>query len=257
MSSLFPGFLIAFEHCRRRVHFVLALWVVFVVFGVASRLHCDIMPLWWRYTTDARHPTWSNTQTHADILGEASTAAMPENHTGSVGTVSHGTYGATQPTEMTPPGRTQVDSAKSTSCKGIWTPTPPAPSKLTQTPAAGVFDGQNPIPVHPTHERYNTQTIRELGKYFLHDHVVRESGHDTTYRLEKCCANLGMIDLQSLLYKYELNIATAIHKVFDDELELDECCDLAPSPVTWSVEVDASTHLPTNRIGVFLLEIDC
>ncbi|KAH9023592.1 hypothetical protein EDB83DRAFT_1990157 [Lactarius deliciosus] len=151
----------------------------------------------------------------------------------------------------------QVDSAKSTSCKGIWAPTPPAPSKSTQTPAAGVFDGQNPIPVHPTHERYNTQTIRELGKYFLHDHAVRESGHDTTYRLEKRCANLGPIDLQSLLYKYELNIATAIHEVFDDELELDECCDLAPSPVTRSVEADASTRLPTNRIGVFLLEIDC
>jgi len=46
--------------------------------------------------------------------------------------------------------------------------------------------------------------------YFLHDWAVRKSGHDTTYRLEKRCINLDTINLQSLLYKYKVDIATAM-----------------------------------------------
>ncbi|KAI0067286.1 alpha,alpha-trehalase-neutral trehalase [Artomyces pyxidatus] len=81
-------------------------------------------------------------------------------------------------------------------------------------------------------EKYNAGTLKEpeLDEYFLHDRAVRESGHDTTYRLEKRCANLGTIDLQALLYKYEVDIATAIREVFDDELELEEDFPLAPFP---------------------------
>lgn len=83
-------------------------------------------------------------------------------------------------------------------------------------------------------DRYNDGTIKEpeLDEYFLHDRAVRESGHDTTYRFEKRCANLGTIDLQSLLYKYEVDIGTAIREVFDDELELEENFALAPFPPT-------------------------
>ncbi|KAI7871492.1 neutral trehalase [Spinellus fusiger] len=56
---------------------------------------------------------------------------------------------------------------------------------------------------------YNNCTLvePELDDYFLHDRAVRESGHDTTYRYEKRCANLATIDLNSLLYKYETDIA--------------------------------------------------
>ncbi|KAI0648988.1 trehalase-domain-containing protein [Trametes meyenii] len=81
-------------------------------------------------------------------------------------------------------------------------------------------------------ERYNDGSIREpeLDEYFLHDRSVRESGHDTTYRFEKRCANLGTIDLQALLYKYEVDIGTAIREVFDDELELAEDFPLTPFP---------------------------
>ncbi|KAI0671859.1 trehalase-domain-containing protein [Trametes maxima] len=81
-------------------------------------------------------------------------------------------------------------------------------------------------------ERYNDGTIHEpeLDEYFLHDRSVRESGHDTTYRFEKRCANLGTIDLQALLYKYEVDIGTAIREVFDDELELVEDFPLTPFP---------------------------
>jgi alpha,alpha-trehalase len=80
--------------------------------------------------------------------------------------------------------------------------------------------------------KYNDGLLKEpaLDEYFLHDRAVRESGHDTTYRFEKRCANLGTIDLQALLYKYEMDIGTAIREVFDDELEMEEDFALAPFP---------------------------
>lgn len=61
-----------------------------------------------------------------------------------------------------------------------------------------------------------------------------QSGHDTTYRFEKRCANLATIDLNALLYKYETDIATAIRDVFDDELEMadDDEFPLAPFPIS-------------------------
>ena len=42
-------------------------------------------------------------------------------------------------------------------------------------------------------EAYNSDQVEEpeLDEYFLHDRAVRESGHDTSYRLEGCAANLG------------------------------------------------------------------
>jgi alpha,alpha-trehalase len=65
------------------------------------------------------------------------------------------------------------------------------------------------ISVNEYIEGYNDGTIKEpeLDEYFLHDRGVRESGHDTTYRLEKKCADLATVDLNSLLYKYEIDIA--------------------------------------------------
>ncbi|AGO12356.1 AaceriAER001Cp [[Ashbya] aceris (nom. inval.)] len=58
----------------------------------------------------------------------------------------------------------------------------------------------------------------ELDEFFLHDRAVRESGHDTSYRLENVCAYLATIDLNSLLYKYEKDIAYVVSKYFDDEV---------------------------------------
>lgn len=83
-------------------------------------------------------------------------------------------------------------------------------------------------------EKYNDGTLKEPGldEYFLHDRAVRESGHDTTYRFEKRCANLATIDLNALLYKYEIDIATAIQDVFDDYLELEDDFPLSPFPPT-------------------------
>ncbi|CAH0004857.1 unnamed protein product [Clonostachys byssicola] len=67
---------------------------------------------------------------------------------------------------------------------------------------------------------YNYGEIKEpeLDEYFMHDRAVRESGHDTTYRLEGVCAHLATIDLNSLLFKYETDIARTIRSLFDDKL---------------------------------------
>ncbi|TAQ89389.1 hypothetical protein B7494_g2280 [Chlorociboria aeruginascens] len=85
-------------------------------------------------------------------------------------------------------------------------------------------------------QAYNKQEVDEpeLDEYFLHDRAVRESGHDTSYRLENVCANLATIDLNSLLYKYEKDIATAIRTLFNDSLVIPkEFCvgDLKPGQV--------------------------
>ena len=71
-------------------------------------------------------------------------------------------------------------------------------------------------------EHYNSGVIQEpeLDEYFLHDRAVRESGHDTSYRLENVAANLATIDLNSLLYKYETDISRAIRTFFGDRLEM-------------------------------------
>lgn len=68
---------------------------------------------------------------------------------------------------------------------------------------------------------YNSQKVHEpdLDVFFLHDRGVRESGHDTTYRFENVCAYLATIDLNSLLYKYEVDIAYVIKKYFGDNFE--------------------------------------
>jgi alpha,alpha-trehalase len=83
-------------------------------------------------------------------------------------------------------------------------------------------------------EGYNDGTIKEpeLDEYFLHDRGVRESGHDTTYRLEKKCADLATVDLNALLYKYEIDIASAIECLFDDALDMEEEFELSPWPIT-------------------------
>lgn len=73
-------------------------------------------------------------------------------------------------------------------------------------------------------QAYNHRRViePELDEYFLHDRAVRESGHDTSYRLEKVCADLATVDLNSLLYKYEVDIARIIRTHFNDKLDIPE-----------------------------------
>ncbi|KAI8067091.1 glycoside hydrolase family 37 protein [Gongronella butleri] len=69
--------------------------------------------------------------------------------------------------------------------------------------------------------RYTSGEIREpaLDSYFLHDRGVRESGHDTTYRLDDVCGDLATIDLNALLYRYEMDIGDAIDHLLGGDLK--------------------------------------
>ena len=70
-------------------------------------------------------------------------------------------------------------------------------------------------------EDYNSGKFKcpGLDEYFLHDRAVRESGHDTTYRLDGRCANLLTVDLNSLLYKYEIDISRISEELNEPEAE--------------------------------------
>lgn len=59
----------------------------------------------------------------------------------------------------------------------------------------------------------------ELDRYFEHDRAVRESGHDTSYRLESRAAELCTVDLNSLLYRYEVDIAALLEQEFGGSLQ--------------------------------------
>lgn len=48
---------------------------------------------------------------------------------------------------------------------------------------------------------------KQLDDYFLNDRSVRESGHDTSYRIDGNCSDLNLVELNSMLYKYESDFA--------------------------------------------------
>jgi|FLOH01.1.fsa_nt_gi alpha,alpha-trehalase len=60
----------------------------------------------------------------------------------------------------------------------------------------------------------------ELDAYFVHDRTVRESGHDTSYRIEGDCAHLNSADLNTFLYQYELDFAYLIKTYFNNAFGL-------------------------------------
>ncbi len=66
--------------------------------------------------------------------------------------------------------------------------------------------------------RWREIVVPELDEYFVHDRTLRESGHDNSYRLEGRAADLCTVDLNSLLYRYETDIARALKEVLGDAL---------------------------------------
>jgi len=63
-------------------------------------------------------------------------------------------------------------------------------------------------------------SVPALDSFFVHDRAMRESGHDKTYRWDNACADYVTVDLNSLLYKYEMDIARTIRSEFGDTLDL-------------------------------------
>lgn len=84
-----------------------------------------------------------------------------------------------------------------------------------------LYAQKHKLPLKDFIEKYQSGIIKEseLDQYFTHDRSLRESGHDTSWRLDNCCANLNTVDLNSLLYKYESDIAHVIENHFDGALE--------------------------------------
>lgn len=61
----------------------------------------------------------------------------------------------------------------------------------------------------------------DLAAFFVHDRAVRESGHDTTYRFDDRTTDFLAVDLNSLLYKYEIDIAWIMDEVFGGNFEVE------------------------------------
>lgn len=69
--------------------------------------------------------------------------------------------------------------------------------------------------------QYQSNIIKEpkLDTYFTHDRSLRESGHDTSWRLDAVCADLNTVALNSLLHKYETDFAQIITTHFNNKFE--------------------------------------
>ncbi|MCW5868003.1 MAG: trehalase [Candidatus Eremiobacteraeota bacterium] len=84
----------------------------------------------------------------------------------------------------------------------VWTREP----RLTRTGLSRYYGeglGQPP----ETEPGHYDSIANPTQEYFTHDRTVRESGHDTSYRLEDRAAHLCTVDLNSLLYAYEVDLA--------------------------------------------------
>lgn len=57
-----------------------------------------------------------------------------------------------------------------------------------------------------------------LDEFFKNDRAVRESGHDTTHRFDDRTTDFVSVDLNSLLYKYEMDFADLIENEFGGKL---------------------------------------
>ncbi len=76
-------------------------------------------------------------------------------------------------------------------------------------------------------EKYRNRELidEELDLYFVHDRSLRESGHDTSWRLDNICADLNVVDLNSLLYKYETDIEYLIETYFSGKFKKNTSAD--------------------------------
>ncbi len=81
------------------------------------------------------------------------------------------------------------------------------------------------VPLREFERRYKAGEVRNPGldKFFVHDRCVRESGHDTTYRWQgDRCSDFVTVDLNSLLYKAEIDIARTIREEFGGSVRMED-----------------------------------
>lgn len=131
---------------------------------------------------------------HVDWLKRAMRAAIKEYHT----------YWMSEPSLDIVTGLSRYRPAG----QGI----PPETEATHFTHIIQPFAEKHGISVLEFIDLYNDRELLEpdLDEYFMHDRGVRESGHDTTYRFEKRCANLATIDLNALLFKVRVSCFAAL-----------------------------------------------
>ncbi|WP_340065087.1 trehalase family glycosidase [Ascidiimonas aurantiaca] len=78
------------------------------------------------------------------------------------------------------------------------------------------------IPLREFEQKYAARKLvdKELDLYFVHDRSLRESGHDTTWRLDNICASLNTVDLNSLLYVYETDLEYLLKTYFNGTFQM-------------------------------------
>jgi alpha,alpha-trehalase len=72
--------------------------------------------------------------------------------------------------------------------------------------------------------RYRAGTLKDaaIDRFFANDRAMRESGHDTTFRWfdgEDRCSDFATVDLNTLIFKYEVDLATLLAERFDGKGE--------------------------------------
>jgi alpha,alpha-trehalase len=97
--------------------------------------------------------------------------------------------------------------------------------------------------------------VPALDDFFTHDRAMRESGHDKTYRWDDRCADFVTVDLNSLLYKMEVDIARIIEKEFNGSLRLEY--GMNQTSQTWYEKADKrkkliNRYLWDSEQGMFL-----
>jgi alpha,alpha-trehalase len=83
------------------------------------------------------------------------------------------------------------------------------------------FGAKNGLSAENFRRKYQSGEIEdeEADEYFRHDRSIRESGHDTSWRLENKAADLNTVDLNTLLYKYERDFHYLIELYFGGEFK--------------------------------------
>jgi alpha,alpha-trehalase len=85
-----------------------------------------------------------------------------------------------------------------------------------------------------------------LDRVFTEDRSMRESGHDASYRLQNDCAELVTVDLNSLLYKEETDIADIISDDFAGQVKLDD--GSLEKSATWYERAEMRKRLVTEYL---------
>uniref|UniRef100_UPI0035A047D1 trehalase family glycosidase n=1 Tax=Neisseria sp. TaxID=192066 RepID=UPI0035A047D1 len=78
------------------------------------------------------------------------------------------------------------------------------------------YAAKHGVSVEEMERAYDAGEIRDAGldRYFVHDRAMRESGHDTTTRLDDVCADTACVDLNAIMYRIETDIAALIADYF-------------------------------------------